>query len=303
MTQTEITPGMFSVVIPTLNEGSMLAMTTNSILGATHWPDYEIVVVDDGSTDGSADLYERCPNPRIRLLRAGGLGVARARNLGAEHARGEFVVFLDAHCRVAPDWLDRFAEALAPADVALAGPCFTRLTTPSPRGCGVYWADWSLEQRWFEPMAGSGAYDVPLTIGACQAFRSQVFRALGRYDDGFTRWGSEDVEICLRAWLLGWRVVVDPAVGVAHHFREARGYEVDDVEVTFNFLRMLYLHFSAPRIRRILAALAGNPCVGPAMDRLHASDVFELRAEMEASRLFDDGWFFANVNTALGEAA
>ena len=255
--------GMFSVVIPTLNEGSMLAMTTNSILTQTDYPDYEVVVVDDGSTDGSTHFYRRYPNARIRVVQTSGQGVARARNLGAQHAHGEFVVFLDGHCRVAPNWLSAFADALSAPDVALVGPCFTRLETPRPRGCGMFWADLSLDPNWFEPVEDGGSYAVPLTTGACQAFRKSTFVALGRYDDGFTRWGFEDVEICLRAWLLGYRVLVHPGVTVAHYFRESRGYEVDDIEVTYNFLRMLHLHLSAPRIRRNLAGAWRKPkCAG-----------------------------------------
>jgi glycosyltransferase involved in cell wall biosynthesis len=290
---------MFSIVIPTLNEGTMLAMTTNSILGQTRYPHYEIIVVDDGSTDGSTEFYERYPNPRIRLVRTGGQGVAKARNLGASLAAGEFLVFLDGHCRVSPNWLDGLADALAPAAVGIAGPCFTRLETPHPRGCGMFWADYSLDPNWFEPVDGGGPYDVPLTTGACQAFRARNFLALGRYEDGFTRWGFEDVELCMRAWLLGYRVVVNPEAIVAHHFREARGYDVDDVEVTYNFLRMLHLHFSPPRIRRVLKALEGNPFVAPALDRVHQSDIFEIRSQLEACRVYDDEWFFKYVNRGL----
>ena len=291
---------MFSIVIPTLNEGTMLAMTTNSILTRTAYANYEIIVVDDGSTDGSADFYERYFNPYIRLIRTGGQGVARARNLGAQHARGEFLVFLDAHCSVAPDWLDGFAEVLSHPDVGVAGPCFTKLKTPSPRGCGMFWADYSLEQHWYEPVNGSPPYEVPLTTGACQAFRLRNFLALGRYEDGFTRWGFEDVEMCLRAWLLGYRVVVNPSITVAHHFRESRGYEVDDVEVTYNFARMLHLHFSEARIRKVLEALAGNPFVQAAVARLHQSDIFDIRRALEASRVHDDDWFFERINPLGG---
>ncbi|MBS0560557.1 MAG: glycosyltransferase [Proteobacteria bacterium] len=300
---TAMVPGLFSVVIPTLNEGSLLAMTTNSILAGTRGAEYEIIVVDDGSTDGSTDFYLRYPNPHVRVVRGGGLGVARARNLGAAAARGEYVVFLDGHCRVSPNWLARFAEALSVPDVAVVGPTFTKLAQPTPRGCGMFWADWALSQHWFEPLDREPPYQVPLTTGACQAFRRDVFMAIGQYDDGFTRWGSEDVEICLRAWLLGYRVAVDPAVTVAHHFRESRAYEVDDVEITFNFLRMLHMHFSAPRIARVIARLGNNPFVAPALEMIEASDVFAVRAELDASRTRDDGWFFAHVNTALREAA
>jgi glycosyltransferase involved in cell wall biosynthesis len=296
-------PGLFSVVIPTLNEGSMLPMTTHSILSHTRWPSFEIVIVDDGSSDGSTEHYLRYPSPRARLVRGGGLGVARARNLGARHARGEYLVFLDAHCLVEPRWLDRFAGVLAEPDVAVAGPSFTKLMAREPRGCGMFWADAALDQHWFLPRDGERPYPVPLTTGACQAYRHDVFDAIGRYDEGCTRWGSEDVELCLRAWLLGWRVVVDPAITVAHHFRESRGYSVDDIEITYNFLRMLHLHFSPPRIRRTLRALGGNPFVAPALERLEASDVYALRDELDASRVFDDDWFFAQVNPALREAA
>jgi len=291
--------GMFSIVIPTLNEGTMLAMTTNSILTQTRHPHYEIIVVDDGSNDGSTDFYERYPNPRIRLVRTRHLGVARARNLGAEHAAGEYLVFLDGHCQVSPNWLDGFAEALAPPDVALAGPCFTRLETPHPRGCGMFWADYTLDPNWFEPVDGSGPYAVPLTTGACQAFRRHNFLAVGRYESGFTRWGFEDTEMCLRAWLLGYRVVVSPGITVAHHFRESRAYEVDDVDVTYNFLRMLHLHFSQARIRRILKGMEGNPFLSAAITRVHQSDTFDIRGQLEACRVHDDEWFFTCVNPRL----
>jgi glycosyltransferase involved in cell wall biosynthesis len=292
----EVVPGRFSVVIPTLNEGTLLAMTTNSVLTQTRWPDFEIIVVDDGSTDGSTGPYERYPNPRVRLVRGGGLGVARARNRGAGAASGEYLVFLDGHCRVSPGWLDGLAEALDAPDVAVAGPSFSQLNEPQPRGCGMFWANPALDQHWYTPLDGEPPYEVPLTTGACQAFRREVFDRLGGYDDGFTRWGSEDVEICLRGWLAGGRVVVHPAITVAHHFRESRNYDVDDVEITYNFLRMLYLHFTPPRIRLALRALEGNPCVSPALDRLHESDVFERRAALLGQRARDDDWFFRHVN-------
>jgi GT2 family glycosyltransferase len=233
------------------------------------------------------------------LIRTAGKGVANARNLGAAHAVGEFLVFVDAHCRVSPNWLEGFAEALAPAGVAMVGPCFRRLDEPQPRGCGMFWANHTLEPNWFEPIDGRGPYEVPLTTGACQAFRKATFQSLGQYEDGFTRWGYEDVEICLRAWLLGYRIGVHPDVTVAHHFRESRGYEVDDVEVTYNFLRMVHLHFSAPRIRRVLKALEGNPFVPAALDRVFESDVFHVRQRWDAARVHTDEWFFAHINRGL----
>jgi len=294
----------FSIVLPALNEGAMLPMTIDSIARETRGVSYEILIVDDGSTDGSTDLYKRRRNGRVRLIPGGGLGVARARNLGASHANGEYLVFMDAHCRVSPGWLDRFADALSVPDVAVAGPSFTKLESPTPRGCGMRWPDYGLDPCWFEPLDADEPYCVPLTTGACQVFRRETFEGLGWYDDGFTRWGFEDVEICLRAWLLGYRVAVHPGVTVAHFFRESRdNYEVDDLAVTYNFLRMVYLHFSPTRIQRVCKAVKGNPYVRAAQEQLAESDVFERRSQLLASRVRDDEWFFRSVNAEIADSS
>jgi len=294
-------PVAFSVIVPSLNEGAMLSMTVESILRQTKGLSYEILVVDDGSTDGSTERYKRRTHPNVRLIRGGGLGVARARNFGARQARGEFLVFIDAHCRVSPQWLEHFTEVLSFAEVGMAGPSFTKLETPTPRGCGMRWADETLDLCWFESPDENDGYVVPLTTGACQAFRRETFEALGSFDEGFTRWGYEDVEMCLRVWLLGYVVVAHPGITVAHYFRESRdNYEVDDLDVTYNFLRMIYLHFSAKRIQRTLEAVKQNPYIRAAQDRLVDSDVFNRRAQMLDRRLRDDEWFFQNVNGAVG---
>jgi len=289
--------GRFSVIIPTLNEGALLQMTIDSIREQTAHPHWQILVVDDGSTDGSTDPF-RDGDARIRVVAGKGVGVARARNLGASLASGDYLVFIDAHCRVSSGWLDALEEGLRPSDVCVAGPTFTRLDEPEPRGCGMVWKDASLDPSWYEP-ASDRPYAVPLTTGACQAFRRTTFEAVGRYEDGFTRWGFEDVEICVRAWLLGYRVVVCPRAIVAHYFRESRNYDVDDADITYNFLRMIHLHFSPRRIRRVLRAVGGNPLVPRALDRLYDSDVFRVRAELECARVRTDDWFFEHVNGAI----
>src|SRR6266508_3982212 len=238
---------LFSVVIPTLNEGDMLSMTVESILDVTANPHIEVIVVDDGSIDGSCDRYRETTKKPVRVITGGNLGIPRARNLGAEHAYGEYVLFIDAHCTVSPNWIDRFIEALAPPDVAIAGPTFTRLKEPEPRGCGNVWINHRLESAWLEPLDTDRAYEVPITPGGCQAFRKATFRAIGGFETGFTRWGYQDEEICLRAWLHGYRVLADPTVTVGHYFRNKAGYEVDDKDILYNFLRLIHLHFSPRR--------------------------------------------------------
>jgi hypothetical protein len=65
-----------------------------------------------------------------------------------------------------------------------------------------------------------------------------------------------------------------------------------DVDVVYNFLRMIYLHFSEARIERVLQEIGPNPSLDEAWERLEGSDIFELRAELEATRVHSDDWFF-----------
>jgi glycosyltransferase involved in cell wall biosynthesis len=100
-----------SVVIPTHNRSGLLALTLRSAL-RQHGVDLEVVVVDDGSTDGTAAAVERLADPRVRMVRhATPLGVSSSRNAGIAEARGRWVAFLDDDDLWAPDKLARQLEA------------------------------------------------------------------------------------------------------------------------------------------------------------------------------------------------
>jgi len=269
----------------------MLHMTVDSILQQTAYPAFEVIVVDDGSTDGSCDRYRDTTDP-VTVVAGENLGVPRARNLGAKHAQGDYVVFLDAHCTVSANWLDLFADALEQPSVAIVGPSFSRLGEDEPRGCGMTWVNDKLHTAWFEPQDIKPPYEVPFTPGGCQAFRLATFNELGRFDEGLTKWGYQDIEICLRAWLLGYRVMVNPDSRVAHHFRDKRNFDVPDEGVLYNYLWIIHKHFSSRRIRRCIRAIEEYPNLEKTIDRLYESDLFAVRAEMEAVRVHDDDWFF-----------
>ena len=95
---------MISVIIPLYNKEKTVANTIQTVLGQT-FRDFEIVIVDDGSTDGSVGEVEKIDDPRIRLIRQQNAGVSAARNKGVEEARGEYVAFLDADDEWRPDYL------------------------------------------------------------------------------------------------------------------------------------------------------------------------------------------------------
>ncbi len=100
-----------SVVVPAFNCAATITETLRSILRQT-FADFELIVVDDGSTDGTPEIVGRFSDPRIRLIRQRNRGLAGAHNTGIAAARGEFVGFCDADDLWMPEKLERHIDHL-----------------------------------------------------------------------------------------------------------------------------------------------------------------------------------------------
>lgn len=109
---------LVSIIMPCYNGEAFLADAINSVLGQT-FQQFELIVVDDGSTDRSSEILAS-HGDRIRVIRQANQGVSAARNAGIEAAQGDFIAFLDADDYWEPDFLDDMVEGMADPQTAIA---------------------------------------------------------------------------------------------------------------------------------------------------------------------------------------
>ena len=108
----------FSVIIPTYNRAAVLPKAVRSVL-AQDFEDLEVIVVDDGSSDETADVIRTLDDDRVRYVRRENGGLSRARNTGTERAEGRYLAFLDDDDEALPGWLGSFDQAFGSHDYAV----------------------------------------------------------------------------------------------------------------------------------------------------------------------------------------
>jgi glycosyltransferase involved in cell wall biosynthesis len=211
-----------SVIVCTRNRCAALAQLLESLtrLATPRDLSWELVIVDNGSTDGTAVLLdsfaERIPMSRVFEPCK---GLSRARNAGLHAARGEILAFTDDDCIPSPDWLSEIVVQFA-RDPALAG-LGGRVELHDPRDFPIT----IRTSRTRETL--TSAYQLPaLMVGCNMAFARRAVDAIGEFDvtlgAGTPAGSAEDTDYLYRALLLGLRIEYVPEVLVAHnHGRRA----------------------------------------------------------------------------------
>jgi len=283
-----------SVVIVALNEAAQLRRTVANVQ-STLPPSSEIVVVDDGSDDGCAAFLESQRD--VRLIRSPRLGVAGARNLGARHARGDSLVFADAHIRVPPEWWSAALRLLERPGVGAVAPAISDFRDRAQRGFGMRLGGPDMITAWLRKRSDR-PYQVPVLPGACFAITRDVFQAVAGFDEGNLRLGGNDQEMSLRLWLLGHRLWVLPSVVVAHAFRRRAPYGIEAEAFVHNRVRIAFCHFGRGRIARVLDALRVYHTFPQGMALAMMSNWKARRDALDRRRLFDDDWFFRKFDVS-----
>lgn len=197
-----------SVVVCTYNGARTLSECLAG-LKRLEYPDYEVIVVDDGSTDATPAIARESG---FRVVNEGHRGLSGARNLGLHAATGEIVAYIDDDAYPDPQWLTYLAIAFrTSAHAGMGGPNLT------PRGDGPIAS--AVSNAPGNPvhilLSDEEAEHVP---GCNMAFRRECLLAIDGFDERFHRAG-DDVDICWRLQDRGWTLGYAPAALVWHHRR------------------------------------------------------------------------------------
>ncbi|MCS7090196.1 MAG: glycosyltransferase [Verrucomicrobiota bacterium] len=199
-----------SVVVASFNGARTLEACLASLL-RIRYPDYEVILVDDGSADATAEIGARFPSVRV-IRHKHNLGLSAARNAGIAAAAGEIVAFTDDDCQADEDWLYYLVQALLESEAVGAGGPNLLPPEDSPVAAAV--------------MASPGGPAAVLLTdrlaehlpGCNMAFYKWALEAIGGFDPVFRKAG-DDVDICWRLLQAGYRLVYAPSACVWHHRR------------------------------------------------------------------------------------
>lgn len=195
-----------SVIIPVFNGGRKIRRCVRALKRQETRRAYEIIIVDDGSTDGCLRWIQ---GNGIRIFRQTNQGPAAARNLGVQKARGRIVLFTDADCEPVEDWIEQMVRPLEDHSISgVKGSYLTRQRKVVSRFVQLEY------EGKYEKMKRDCHIDFIDTYAA--GFVKKDFLAAGQYDTRFPTASVEDQEFSFRMWKKGYRMVFNPDARVYH---------------------------------------------------------------------------------------
>jgi glycosyltransferase involved in cell wall biosynthesis len=203
-----------SVVVPVRNGAPLLDAQLGALARQTFDGTWEIVVVDNGSTDATPELLatwvERLPRLRVTSS-SSPPNASRARNAAAGAARGEILAFCDADDLVDERWLEALVNALDAADIVAGSLDIDLLNDETSRA----WRSFALPSTAGEPAFGY----LPYAVSANMAVKRAAFDAVGGFDPTIPGPGSEEIDLSWRIQQAGYTFGFAPDAVVAYRFR------------------------------------------------------------------------------------
>ncbi len=233
-------PPLVSIIIPTVNRHFVLKRCLDSILLKTSYPNYEVIIVDNGADDRRSALYldKLRSMPGIRVIRDDSpFNYSALNNSGVRLAQGSYILFLNDDTEViSPDWIDEMMSFATQKGVGAVGARLWYSNNTLQHGgviLGIYGVA-AHSHRLF-PRNNSGYFgrasliqNFSAVTAACLLVRKSIFLQVGGFDENNVKESYSDVDLCLRIREAGFRNVYTPYAELYHHESVSRG--PDDTE-------------------------------------------------------------------------
>lgn len=202
-------PKLISVIVPFYNTGKKIERCITSLLNQSYpKSQYEVIFVDDGSTDDSAEIVSKFK--RVKLVRQKHRGPAVARNLGVKNSKGQIILFTDADCIPDKKWIKNMVEPFKDEEVIGVSGTYRTFNKDS---LVARFAGYEIEER-HKKLEKQEQIDFIGTFSA--AFRKNIFLKSKGFDESFPTASGEDPELSFRLEKFG-KMVFQPKAFV-HHF-------------------------------------------------------------------------------------
>lgn len=292
-----------SIVIICWNDMKVIGDCLQSIFAETQTPDFEVIVSDNGSTDGSVEFIRRT-YPTVRIVEnAANLGFAKGNNAGIAVARGDYVLILNPDTTIHDGALDKWLEFADRHPEAGAFGC--KVLNPDGTNQGAARPFPSVGRDLIAALYlralgrlsdafvsdkyvgwdGDGERTIDWQSGCCILFRRHVLQQLGGFDEQFF-YHFEEVDLCRRVWNAGYSIVYTNRAVITH----LGGQSVNRFPLRFvlesyrNRYRYYYKHFGPRAARRcrwvVLLWIAVRRAGYGALALLRPSDVLRSRLDM-----------------------
>lgn len=266
-----------SVVIVSYNVRDLLGQCLESVYQTVEDRTVEVIVVDNGSRDGTVEtVAARFPEVRL-LANSGNPGFGAANNQAFSLASGRALLYLNPDAELRPGALSAMLDYLdAHPDVAVVGPRTfypngagqsTRRRFPTPLTALVEstrlqrlgWIQGPLARYYVADRSDSEEQDVDWLVGACLMVRRSVMESVGGFDERFFMY-SEELDLCQRIRQRGWRIVYLPNAEIIHHEGRSSEQNLARRALAFNESKCRYFekHFGAPTGRALRLYLLAN---------------------------------------------
>lgn len=226
-----------SVIVPTRDAPTLISQCLGSLYEKTSYPNFEVLLVDNDTTDREA-LAAMRRHPARRVLLPNPFNYSRANNVGAQHAEGEYLVFLNNDTEVvSADWLDHLLYYAEQPDVGAAGAVLLYPDNTVQHAGVVLGMRGTADHVMRRFPAGVDGYagslvcarEVSAVTAACLMIRKELFLSIGGLNEHFFT-AYQDVDLCLRLRQRQLRIVCTPQAVLYHHESVSRKDHYDMID-------------------------------------------------------------------------